>query len=212
MVIKIVIGTKQGKCLQKELSDDESKTLLGTKIGDKVEGDAIGFAGYELEITGGSDHCGFPMRKDIEGDARKRILAVEAIGLKKKAKGIRQRKTICGNTVGMNTSQINMRILKEGAEPLIKEEPKEEAKPEEKKEEPKPEAPKPEEKKEEAPKAPKPEAPKEEPTPEEKKKEVPKEEPKPEAPKEEAPKEESKPEAPKPEEKKEESKPEAPKE
>ena len=137
MVIKVVIGTKQGKCLQKELSDDESKTLLGMKIGDKVEGDAIGFAGYEFEITGGSDHCGFPMRKDVDGDARKRILAVQDIGLKKKAKGIRQRKTICGNTVGINTSQVNMRILKEGAEPLIKEEPKEEApkeeaKPEEK--------------------------------------------------------------------------------
>lgn len=200
MVIKVVIGTKQGKSLQKELSEEETNLLQGMKIGDKVSGDDIGFAGYEFEISGGSDHCGFPMRKDVDGAARKKILAVEDIGLKQKAKGIRQRKTICGNTVGMNTSQVNLRILKQGAEPLIKEEPKEEEKKAEAaaeapKEEPKPETPA--EKKEESPKeGAKPEEPKE----------VPKEEPKPEAPKEEAKPEEKKEEAPKDESKSEEKK------
>ncbi|MBW3018850.1 30S ribosomal protein S6e [Candidatus Woesearchaeota archaeon] len=172
MVIKVVIGTKKGRSLQKELSEEETGFLQGKKIGDKISGDDIGFAGYEFEIAGGSDHCGFPMRKDVDGASRKKILAVEAVGLKKKAKGIRQRKTICGNTVGMNTSQVNLRILKEGAQPLIEEKPAEEPKSEEKKEEPK--APK-EEKKEEP--AEKKEAPKAE--------EAPKEAPKAEAPAEE---------------------------
>jgi small subunit ribosomal protein S6e len=116
---KLVIGSKDGKCVQKEVQEPESKALLGRKIGDAVSGDHLGFAGYEFQITGGSDYCGFPMRKDIEGFSRKKILAVEAVGLKKKAKGVRTRKTICGNTIHPKISQVNLKITKEGKEPIV---------------------------------------------------------------------------------------------
>lgn len=126
---KLVIGTKDGKCVQKELQEPEAKVFLGKKIGDVVSGDLVGFGGYEFMVTGGSDYCGFPMRKDIEGFARKRILAVEGIGLKKKAKGVRVRKTVCGNTIHPKISQVNLKVTKEGKEPLVsKEEVKEEKK------------------------------------------------------------------------------------
>lgn len=85
----------------------------------------FGLTGYEFLITGGSDHAGFPMRKDISGMGRKKILAVQAIGLKKKAKGLRQRKTVCGNTIHAKISQINLKVTKEGKEPLPKPEPAE---------------------------------------------------------------------------------------
>lgn len=120
-VFKIVIGTKQGKCVQKELSEEQSRLLLGKKIGQSLAGDGIGFNGYEFLITGGSDNCGFPMRKDIDGAGRKRILAVKAIGLKKKSKGIRQRKTVCGNMINPKTAQINIKVTKEGSEKLVEE-------------------------------------------------------------------------------------------
>jgi small subunit ribosomal protein S6e len=151
---KIVIGTKEGKCYQKELAEEDSKNLIGKKIGDNIKGELIGLTGYEFVITGGTDYAGFPMRKDIAGVGRKRILAVAGVGLKKKAKGIRKRKTVCGNTVHPKISQINLKVLKEGKEKLgaapkegeapaeggaPKEEKKEEAKP---KEAPKKEAPK----------------------------------------------------------------------
>ena len=64
---KIVIGTKKGKCLQKELSEDESSNFIGKKIKETISGDLLGFSGYEFEITGGSDNCGFPMRRDVDG-------------------------------------------------------------------------------------------------------------------------------------------------
>lgn len=181
---KLVIGMKSGKCAQKEVKDASAKALLGKKIGDKVSGDELGLAGYEFEITGGSDYCGFPMRKDVQGAARKRILAVVGTGLKKKGKGIRQRKTVCGNTIHAKISQVNLKILKEGKEKLdTPAKAKEGAKPAEG------EAPKAEEKKEKAEE--KKEAPKEEkkaePKKEEKKEEA-KEEKKPE-PKKETPKE-----------------------
>ncbi|MEM3154322.1 MAG: 30S ribosomal protein S6e [Candidatus Woesearchaeota archaeon] len=127
---KVVIGTKNGRCVQKEIREPEAKTFLGKKIGDTISGDAIGLTGYEFVVTGGSDYCGFPMRKDVEGFARKRILAVKGVGLKMKAKGIRQRKTVCGNTIHPKISQVNLKVTKEGKEPLAApaEEKKEEAK------------------------------------------------------------------------------------
>lgn len=118
VTFKLVFGLKGGRCVQKELQDANTKPLLGKQIGDKIEGDKIGFDGYEFEITGGSDYCGFPMRKDLPGLARKKILTVQGIGVKKLANGIRQKKTVCGNTIHQKISQINLKILKEGKEPL----------------------------------------------------------------------------------------------
>lgn len=142
---KIVIGTKEGKCMQKELNENESQSLLDKKIGDLISGDFIGFPKYEFLITGGSDNCGFPMRNDVLGTGRKRILAViGTTGLKgfynikkggkvikkKIKKGIRIRKTVCGNTVHPKIVQVNLKVMKEGSTPLM---PKEE-KPEQKNE------------------------------------------------------------------------------
>lgn len=130
VTFKVVIGTKDGKCVQKEVGEPDSKNLLGRKIGETVKGEIMGLTGYEFVITGGSDYAGFPMRKDIQGQGRKRILAVQGIGMKRKRKGQRQRKTVCGNTIHTNISQINLKITQEGKTPLV------EAKAEEKKEEP----------------------------------------------------------------------------
>lgn len=131
---KVVIGTKEGKCLQKEIPEADANAFLGKKVGDKVNGEVMGFTGYEFEITGGSDYAGFPMRKDIPGVGRKRILAVEGIGLKKIANGIRVRKTVCGNTIHPKIAQINLKVIKAGSTPLPMPPPKpKEEKKEEKK-------------------------------------------------------------------------------
>jgi small subunit ribosomal protein S6e len=86
---------KERKTLQKEVED--SKFLQGLTIGDKFRGEHFELAGYEFEITGGSDDAGFPMRKDIS-TARARILAVSGTGLREKKAGRRERKTVAGNS------------------------------------------------------------------------------------------------------------------
>lgn len=121
----VLADPKNGKCYQHEAKDTAAKAFLGLKIGDKLRGEVIDLTGYEFQITGGSDYCGFPMRADLEGTARRKILAVEGIGMTKKAKGIRYKKTISGNTIHDKTAQINLKILKMGNQPL--ETPKEEA-------------------------------------------------------------------------------------
>ncbi|MGM5483312.1 MAG: S6e family ribosomal protein [Nanobdellota archaeon] len=119
MAVKIVIGSKEGKCLQKEL--ESAKPLYGYKIGSNIKGDILELPGYEFEITGGSDKIGTAMRKDVEGARRSKILAVEGVGVKRKAKGAKIRKSVAGNTIGENTSQINLKPLKYGSQPLFEE-------------------------------------------------------------------------------------------
>ncbi len=115
---KVVISDpKQGKSMQKEVDSSEVTVFKRKKIGDKVDGKTLGLEGYELEITGGSDSSGFPMRNDVEGIARKRVLIVSGVGLRKKTrKGMRKRKLVRGNSISLNIAQINTKIIKYGKE------------------------------------------------------------------------------------------------
>lgn len=133
MEIKVNIGDpKSGKTAKTILANDQAKPLLNKKIGDKIKGDEIGFNGYEFEISGGSDYCGFPMRKDVVGVARKKILIVGGVGLRHNVPGRKVRKTVAGNTVHPNTAQINLKIVKHGEKPLAEEKPAEDKKEENK--------------------------------------------------------------------------------
>lgn len=120
---KLNVSEKSGKSKQLELTEEQSLTLLGKKIGEKVTGDALGLGGYELVITGGSDDAGVAMRSDVPGENRVRVLGVQGIGMKKIDRGTRQRKLMAGNTVVEKTAQINVKVVKKGKEDLF-EEPK----------------------------------------------------------------------------------------
>ncbi len=134
---KVVISDpKTGKSYQQDVKDDVAKHFLNKKIGDKIKGEVMDLTGYEFEIRGGSDSAGFPMRKDLEGQGKKKIFALTGVGLKpkvtftkkgerkirRKKHGVKQRKTVCGNTIHARISQVNMKILKHGSKPLGKEE------------------------------------------------------------------------------------------
>jgi len=153
MSIKLVIGNKDGKTVQQELSEEQTASLIGKKINDKISGNELGFDGYEFEVTGGSDNSGTPMRDDVEGTGKHKVLCVLGTGVHKKRDGQKQRKTVCGSTISEAISQVNVKVVKAGKGPLgeaPEEEKKEgDAPAEEKKEEKPAEAPK-EEKKEEA--------------------------------------------------------------
>ena len=165
-MFKIVISEpKSKKAWQIE---KEVPSLIGKKIGDDFDGSLIGLSGFTLQITGGSDKDGFPMRPDLEGAVRKKALLTRGIGFrgfkkikkkKYKRKGMRKRKYIRGNTISENIVQVNCKVVEgEGDVPTIlgiklKEEQKKEAQKEEKVEEQQPEQkkqeqPKQEEKKE----------------------------------------------------------------
>ncbi len=127
MELKIVLSDpKTGKSYQKIIKDADAKRFMGLKIGDNVKGEVLNLPGFEFELTGGSDYAGFPMRKDVPGILRKKVYAISGIGIRQKEKGLKQRKTVAGNTVYDRTAQVNLKVTKEGKGPLGEEKPKEE--------------------------------------------------------------------------------------
>lgn len=121
MDLKINIADKSGKTVKKELKEEQAQSLYGKKLGDKLNGEILDMPGYEFEISGGSDYCGFPMRRDVQGNMRKRILTVKGIGNNYNRKGMRLRRSVAGNTIYNKTAQVNLKVLKHGSEPLISE-------------------------------------------------------------------------------------------
>lgn len=127
MAFRIVISDpKTKKAWQKDI---DAPALIGKKIGDKVEGSLIGLGGFSLQVTGGSDKEGFPMRVDLDGVSRKKVLLTKGVGfsgtkkirkVKYKVKGMKKRKYIRGNTISESIMQVNLKVLEgEGDIPMI---------------------------------------------------------------------------------------------
>ena len=133
--------------------------MIGLKIGAQFDGSVVGLSGFKLELTGGSDKAGFPMRADLDGTARKKALLTKGVGfraLKKikkkkfKLKGVRRRKYVRGNKISDEIAQVNCKIIEgEGDVAMMLGLKKEEAPTETPAEEPKAEEPKEEAKTEE---------------------------------------------------------------
>jgi len=113
-----------GKGLSKLIEIDEKKFRFeGMKIGDNIKGGLIGFPNYEFEIMGGSDSSGFPMRKDVHGPVKKKILVSKrGIGYKPLRKGEKKRKMVRGNEVTFDMTLINLKVVKYGEAELFKKE------------------------------------------------------------------------------------------
>jgi len=116
---KVVVNdTKNGKSYQIPVVGHHANSLIGKKVGDEVDGIFISLPGYKLQITGGSDKEGFPMRNDLPGVGRRRILVSESKGFKPIEKGLRRKKSIRGNSVSQDIVQINMKVVKYSSKPI----------------------------------------------------------------------------------------------
>jgi small subunit ribosomal protein S6e len=136
MVFKICINEPKAK--KSWQVEKDAPSLTGLKIGDKFDGSIIGLSGFTLQITGGSDKDGFPMRHDLMGIARKKALLSSGPGFRPTVNGLRRRKYIRGNTISADIVQVNCKVIEgEGDIALMlgiqPKEKKEEPKTEEKK-------------------------------------------------------------------------------
>jgi small subunit ribosomal protein S6e len=116
--MRIVISESNGKSHQTELPKDKESALVGKKIGDELDGNLIGAAGYTLKLTGGSDGSGFPMRVEVHGSAKKVILTSDGVGFHATHDGERRRKYMRGNTYSAEIVQVNASVKTAGASPL----------------------------------------------------------------------------------------------
>ncbi len=116
---KVVLNDPNtGKSYQREIEGTKANSLIGRKIGDEIDGVFVDLPGYKLKITGGTDRDGFPMRKNLQGAKRKKLLLKGGIGFHPKMKGMRKRKMVRGNTISEKIVQINMKIVQYGPKPI----------------------------------------------------------------------------------------------
>ncbi|CEG11344.1 putative 30S ribosomal protein S6e [groundwater metagenome] len=107
---KLVMNDGENKkTYQVALDEKKSENFLNFGIGDKVDCSVIGIPGYEVQITGGSDIAGFPMKKGIHQE-RAAVMVGEGRD--------RKRRTYAGERTHKNTSQINAKIIKKGDVPI----------------------------------------------------------------------------------------------
>ncbi len=102
--------TRKSYSLEKE--QKEVQGIIGKEIGDTISGDFIGVPGVEFKITGGTDKDGVPMRRDVHGTVKKRILLTKGVGFQGKGRGVRKNKTVRGNVIFEDTAQINCKAVK----------------------------------------------------------------------------------------------------
>jgi len=109
-----VSDPEDGTTYQIDVSEQDANRFMGREIGEEVNGGAVGLDGYTLEITGGSDDAGRPMREDVRGADLKSLLLEGDTGFNPSRDGERKRVTVRGREVGEATRQINAVVTGRG--------------------------------------------------------------------------------------------------
>jgi small subunit ribosomal protein S6e len=111
-----VADPEDGTTYQVDVAEQDANRFIGKEIGQEVDGSAVGLGGYSLEITGGSDDAGRPMREDVRGADLKNVLLKGGTGFHPKKDGERKRVTVRGREVSDNSRQINAVITARGGD------------------------------------------------------------------------------------------------
>jgi small subunit ribosomal protein S6e len=118
---KIIISDPEtGKSRFVEVEGTQAVPLVGRNLGEIVDGSVVKMSGQKLEITGGSDKDGFPMRHNVHGGVRVRAILSDGVGFHPSQKGERQRKNLRGDVITEDIVQINMKIVEKPAKPKKK--------------------------------------------------------------------------------------------
>lgn len=123
---KIIISDPEtGTSKTVEVEETRAIPLIGRKISEIIDGSIMGLSGHKLQITGGSDKDGFPIRSNVHGGVRRRVILSGGIGFNPQHKGERRRKTVRGNVITDEIVQINMKIVEKPKRPKEKKKAKE---------------------------------------------------------------------------------------
>ncbi len=109
---KIIISDPDlGTSKTVELEETRTVPLIGRRVGEALDGAIVGLSGHKVQITGGSDKDGFPMRPSVHGGVRRKIILGGGVGFNPKDEGQRRRKMVRGNVITDEIVQINMKII-----------------------------------------------------------------------------------------------------
>jgi small subunit ribosomal protein S6e len=113
----IVSDPEAGTSKVVELEEARAVPLIGRKIGETVDGAVVDLPAHKLQIMGGSDKDGVPMRSNVHGGVRRNVVLSGGTGFNPQDKGQRRRKTVRGNVVTEEIVQINTKIVEKPKKP-----------------------------------------------------------------------------------------------
>lgn len=122
----IVSDPENGTSRVVELEEARAVPFIGRKVGEAVDGAIVDMPAHKLQIMGGSDKDGVPMRPSVHGGVRRNVMLSGGVGFNPGSHGERRRKAVRGNVITDEIVQINAKIVekpKKAAEGKV-EEPK----------------------------------------------------------------------------------------
>ena len=113
---KVIVSDPQaGTSKVVELEEARSAPFIGRRVGETMDGSVVDLPAHTVQILGGSDKDGVPMRGNVHGGVRRRVVLSGGAGFSPKKKGERKRKTVRGNIITDEIAQINMKITERPA-------------------------------------------------------------------------------------------------
>ena len=118
---KIIVSDPQaGTSKVIEVEEARAVPFIGRKIGEIMDGAVVDIPATKIQIRGGSDKDGVPMRPNVHGGVRRRVVLSEGVGFKSTKSGERKRKTVRGNIITDEIVQINAKIVEQPNKPKTK--------------------------------------------------------------------------------------------
>lgn len=111
----IVSDPEAGTSKVVELEEARAAPFIGRRVGETIDGSAVDLPAHKVQLMGGSDKDGVPMRGNVHGGVRRNVVLSGGAGFNPKNKGERKRKTVRGNVVTDEIVQINMKIVERPA-------------------------------------------------------------------------------------------------
>jgi len=115
---KVIISDPEaGTSKVVELEEARAVPFIGRKIGETVDGAVVDLPAHKLQIMGGSDKDGVPIRPNVHGGVRRNVVLSGGTGFNPHKKGERRRKTVRGNVITDEIVQINTKIIEKPKKP-----------------------------------------------------------------------------------------------
>jgi len=126
---KVIVSDPQaGTSKVVELEEARATPFIGRKLGEIIDGSIVDLPAHKVQILGGSDKDGVPMRGNVHGGVRRNVVLSGGAGFTPTKKGDRQRKTVRGSTITDEIVQINMKIVEKPGAKTAEAKPKQPAK------------------------------------------------------------------------------------
>ena len=115
---KVIISDPQaGTSKVVEVEEARAAPFIGKKIGDVMDGIVVDMQGMKLKVTGGSDKDGVPMRSNVHGGVRRKVVLSAGVGFNPKRDGERKRKAVRGAVITDEIVQINLKAVDQPPKP-----------------------------------------------------------------------------------------------